>query len=1261
MHRHPIPWPRRRSCRRERVLALLAAPLLSLSILGVTAAPASPRTAADSPPVPQHAAIKETHDITLVTGDVVTVTTFKGNAQPAVEVHPDGPSRGLAVVQPTEKGTYVIPQAARQAVIDNAVDLELFDVKRLVADGYEDADSKVLPLVLDNSDGARTPTASSQAKTTGELRSINSRAVTVPKAKARAFWQQHNTPGERSALHVRKIWLDAKVKVDLAQSVPQIGAPALWQAGFDGKGVKVAVLDTGVDKTHPDLAGRVSLEKNFSSSPDAVDHFGHGTHVAATIGGSGSGNGAKGVAPGADLISGKVLDNTGNGNLSDIIEGIEWATAEHADIVNMSLGTSVPDDGTGPLSVAVDQATAEHGTLFVVAAGNSGQDAISSPASAKDALTVGALNRDGSLASFSSTGPRRGDYGVKPEISAPGVGIVAARAAGTSLGRPVDNLYTAMDGTSMASPHVAGAAALLKQAHPQWTWEQLKSALVGSAQPGDYRVELGGSGRVDVARAQTELAYAIPAAVDLGAAPFIDGAPYKVMTSDVAIHNDAATPRTFTLTASVTSSSDGPVPDGAVRLSVNEVTVPAGRVASVTITADPNKLTAETLYSGVVTAVATDSGASVRVPVSLYVEPPLRTITVRGIGTDGKPVLDDSLLWVLDETSTQWYQGVFRDGVGTVRVKPGRYAVESLLLTPDAGGVQVQDAALHVEPEVVIGDDNVELGTLDARKAAEVTYRTGRDTEQQFGSLAYWRSTRGGWASLIQLPPEFKHIRLFPGQAPKTGTQEITVYSTRTAPILVATAGRKDLSPTRLDSAKQFEGKAELKAVDVGDGSVGGFAGKDVKGRLVLATPAPGSALSPVIEQAAAGGAAAVAIGNTGPGRLDAAAGSQAVPAFALPGEDVQDLRRLLADGKAVKVSLVGTPLTPFVYDLVTPFTNTVPRGPLTVKVDESSHAHVTARIHERGADTSPALYTNYITRLATPITTQLPVRRGAVLDEWFSVSPQTRYVPAVAYNSKGGAVWFADIDEGKLRIQQPGHRTVDYFRGINTSRFLGGLDTSGNTLWVVTERFFDPGGMYTLRDWGGDATRMTLYRDGTQLYTNPISDFGAIRLPAGAADYKLVVEASRDAPEWRYSSHITTTASFRADPKADSGDTDISIPEVGYGVGVDLSNTVRASKPQTLTVTARPAQSAGPRITEVGTWISYDDGRTWSKLKLAPAGAGGEWKATFKVPGGKGTPEYVSLRTVATDANGHSIDQTVQRAFGLSRGTGCRTPTGGP
>jgi subtilisin family serine protease len=144
--------------------------------------------------------------------------------------------------------------------------------------------------------------------------------------------------------------------------------------------VKVAVLDTGVDATHPDLAGRIKQTQNFTSSADTVDRFGHGTHVADIVAGSGAAsNGSrKGVAPGADLLVGKVLGDDGAGYDSWIIAGMEWAAAQGATVVNMSLGGD-PTDGTDPLSEAVDRISADSGTLFVVAAGTRARTTPSAP------------------------------------------------------------------------------------------------------------------------------------------------------------------------------------------------------------------------------------------------------------------------------------------------------------------------------------------------------------------------------------------------------------------------------------------------------------------------------------------------------------------------------------------------------------------------------------------------------------------------------------------------------------------------------------------------------------------------------------------------------------------------------------------------------------------------------------------------------------------------------------------------------------------
>ena len=187
---------------------------------------------------------------------------------------------------------------------------------------------------------------------------------------------------------------------------------------------------------------------------------------------------------------------------------MQWAAGtQRAKVVNMSLGGTDTAD-VDPLEQAVQNLTAEFGTLFVIAAGNSGADSsVASPATADDALSVGAIDRDDNLASFSSRGPRLGDYGIKPEITAPGVDIMAARGKDSELGIPAGpgGKYMMLSGTSMATPHVAGAAAILAQQHPDWTPAQLKAALMAAAKPNPtIGVYAQGAGRVDIARAITQ-------------------------------------------------------------------------------------------------------------------------------------------------------------------------------------------------------------------------------------------------------------------------------------------------------------------------------------------------------------------------------------------------------------------------------------------------------------------------------------------------------------------------------------------------------------------------------------------------------------------------------------------------------------------------------------------------------------------------------------------------------------------------------------
>ena len=326
---------------------------------------------------------------------------------------------------------------------------------------------------------------------------------------------------------VKKVHMDGEVKAVLTESVPLIQADRVWaDTGATGNGVIVAIIDTGIDYTHPDLGGcfgpgcKVVGGYDFvNNDQDPMDDFGHGTHVAGIVAANGN---IKGVTPDAQLMAFKVLDQYGGGFSSDVIAGIERAvdpdqnpeTDDAVQVINLSLGgQGDPDD---PVSQAVDNANAA-GVVVAVAAGNSGPGygTLGSPGVARQALTVGATDKSDQIASFSSRGPAPLTYQIKPEVTAPGVSITSTVPQGTCFLCDPSG-YMALDGTSMATPHVAGAAALLRELFPAWTPQQVKEALMERAVNLSLDVFTQGSGRIDVYASAMSPALGNPGNLSLG-------------------------------------------------------------------------------------------------------------------------------------------------------------------------------------------------------------------------------------------------------------------------------------------------------------------------------------------------------------------------------------------------------------------------------------------------------------------------------------------------------------------------------------------------------------------------------------------------------------------------------------------------------------------------------------------------------------------------------------------------------------------------
>jgi len=220
------------------------------------------------------------------------------------------------------------------------------------------------------------------------------------------------------------------------------GIPSVWRR-TQGEGVRIAVLDTGVDTRHEDLVGGISEARDFTGSRSGPrDRQGHGTHVAGTIAARQNQRGVVGVAPRCELLIGKVLDDGGAGSDRDVAAGIEWAVAQRADIISMSLGSSEPSQGIG--TALRDAAGA--GVLVISAAGNDGRrNSVNFPARRREAIAVAAVDRDGRIAPFSSRGEQ-------VDIAAPGVDILSTWPRGQ---------YARLSGTSMATPFVSGVVALM--------------------------------------------------------------------------------------------------------------------------------------------------------------------------------------------------------------------------------------------------------------------------------------------------------------------------------------------------------------------------------------------------------------------------------------------------------------------------------------------------------------------------------------------------------------------------------------------------------------------------------------------------------------------------------------------------------------------------------------------------------------------------------------------------------------------------------
>lgn len=602
--------------------------------------------------------------LTLITGD--TVMSAKSTNGLIEEV---SPSQGRKVLEkgsymvlpadPTEMGyNYMVLQVMNRTYIfpkgvdTNRLDVELFDVDYLFEEDYHKLN--YLPVIVEYVEptvagisregiikGLKEEIISMGGTVTKEFKVIPAISAHLPLESIKNLYE-----ALVKSVYLEKIWLNKGYSIDLNESVPLIRAPEVWTLDFNGSGIEIAILDTGIDSTHPDLNDmdddpatvdpKVIREVSFVPYEDPMDYHGHGTHCAGISAGTGEASGGriKGVAPGAWLWNVKVLNKTGYGYEDWIISGIEYAaygpdgklgTGDEANVISMSLGGG-PTDGTDPVSKAVNAAV-DAGIVTCVAAGNAGNDFwVTTPGVARGAITVGATTKEDTIAWFSSRGPTI-DLRIKPDVVEPGVRITSSVPYGI-----YNTYYMSWSGTSMATPHVAGLAALLLQAG--WSPRDVKDRLVSTAIDLGYNVYTQGGGRIDAYESVMSYSYVTPSTISFGVFTTND-----MRTEILNFYNLNMTHnKTLDLMVKVVDVVTGAIMN-CTSLNTTAITIPPGQRSAVELRV--NATVPKSVYSGKLLAEDAATNETIH---AIFGFARLNNVTARCIDFHGNSLMDAHVL-----------------------------------------------------------------------------------------------------------------------------------------------------------------------------------------------------------------------------------------------------------------------------------------------------------------------------------------------------------------------------------------------------------------------------------------------------------------------------------------------------------------------------------------------------------------------------------------------------------------------------------------
>ncbi|MFC9242632.1 S8 family serine peptidase [Streptomyces sp. NPDC057136] len=1191
----------------------------------------------------------ESHDLTLITGDVVHYVDGAGKQDTVTVDRPDGATGGVHVQQAGDD-IYVLPDETTALLAAGKLDRRLFNVSALVEMGYDDKSSGAIPLIATypESKGRSLPAAPRGSETVRTLGSINGAALKADKDEARAFWNDiARTETARSLDNgLAKLWLDGRAEALLADSVPQVNAPQAWAEGYDGNGTKVAVLDTGIDATHPDVKDRILGTKSFVPGEEVDDKHGHGTHVASTIAGSGAASGGanKGVAPGAGLLVGKVLSDGGSGADSGIIAAMEWAKAEGADVVSMSLGSSVPDDGTDPMSQAVNALSADGGPLFVIAAGNAyGAGTIGSPGSAQKALTVAAVDKEDGRAAFSSMGPLVRSHGLKPDLSAPGVGINAAASQSVP---GIEGMYQQMSGTSMATPHVAGAAAVLKQRHPDWSGQRIKDALMSSSKDlPDYTPYEQGTGRLDV-KAAIDTTVEATGSVEVASYDWPHATTDPVAERKITYRNTGAEDVTLDLSTGTDSA--------AYTLSTPKLTVPAGSTADAVLSLDPSKVPNNTQFSGQVTARSAAGTTVAHTGFAINKEQELYDLTLRLRDRAGEPMDGYVVIAALGDVNL----GVVAvSGETTLRLPPGNYTAWSSV-DIDGDRADSKAVAFLAAPETIL--DKPTTVTLDASKARKVSVRTPKETETRQLRYDMARTAPDGTVQrdLFRIPLTYDQLWASPTEKVTQGSFSFLTRWRRSEELIDVSADGRDVPVTVQGGSVVAENsEQELTGVFAGNGAAADYEGLNVKGKAVVINRSDAVAPADRLANAVAAGATVLFVVNDGRGvpmESYVPWGEEAaIPVASMQRIAGQTLIDAAKRGKDIDVD--QRRFASYVYDLVDRHDGAIPDRSLAFAPETDELAKVENTFYGHKA-TLGGGFRYDIPDYGPGVGFEEYEKFPSVRTEW--VNP----LPGDSFWYENHSVLNADATDvaAEMRSTDMDYKAgrsykAEWFAPVTRPRlgtgYWGPFRTTYNNMQFNITAWTDSGAGHSgsMPEDEYDTTSYAFYQGDTLIRKGAGRAGYAGNLSPEKVPYRLVIDSARDGEVWKTSTRTHSEWSFVSGAMDPNGPYQADIPmlQLDFDVDTDLAGDVKAGQWTELGLASGTQEwlDGAVKADEATLSVSYDDGKNWAPVQLRES-ATGEWTAQFRTPAKAGG--FVSLKAHAEGSGGLAVDQEIIRAFGL-------------